>query len=78
MFGSALEEVMETQETKLPGTFDLPPQPNCEGVGCSVLQPLLSPLYGVHSPGRDIPWVVTTLAEAILRHNGAKTEGIFR
>lgn len=46
MFGSALEEVMETQETKL--------------------------------PGRDIPWVVTTLAEAILRHNGAKTEGIFR
>lgn len=29
-------------------------------------------------PGREIPWVVTTLAESILKHNGAKTEGIFR
>ena len=53
-------------------------KPNCEGIRCSAHN-----LPSLHScmgwfPGRDVPWVVTTLAEAILRHNGAKTEGIFR
>ena len=29
-------------------------------------------------PGLEIPWIVTALAEEILKKNGAQTEGIFR
>ena len=29
-------------------------------------------------PGRRLPWIQTTLSEAVLRLNGAQTEGIFR
>lgn len=46
LFGSSLEEVMDTQAK--------------------------------HKPGLELPWVVTTLAEEILKKKGAQTEGIFR
>jgi len=29
-------------------------------------------------PGRQLPWIQTTLSEEILRLNGPQTEGIFR
>jgi len=29
-------------------------------------------------PGRQLPWIQTTLSEEILRLNGPHTEGIFR
>ncbi|KAK3583268.1 hypothetical protein CHS0354_011155 [Potamilus streckersoni] len=31
-----------------------------------------------HFPNRRLPWIQTTLSEAVLRLNGAQTEGIFR
>lgn len=29
-------------------------------------------------PNRKLPWIQTTLSEAVLKLNGAQTEGIFR
>ena len=29
-------------------------------------------------PGRRLPWILTTLTEALLQQNGLQTEGIFR
>lgn len=29
-------------------------------------------------PDLKLPWILTTLAELVLEHNGAQTEGIFR
>ena len=35
-------------------------------------------LQAEHFPERKLPWIQTTLTEALLQRNGASTEGVFR